>query len=395
LEQYVAWMREHRYSTRCVIARVPALIHFGDFARDRGAATWDQLPEHVEPFIEHWVRAHYRRDHKGSTATFARRLRRPIHQFLGVITPAAVARPARPEPLAARVPGYFDYLRTVCGLRERSLGEHRRLLRLFEAYLDRIELRELRAVSPAVLGGFVTTIGAHYGKRTVQRTCAVLKGLFRYLHQASAVDRDLSKFVEAPRQYRLARIPRAISWDEVRRLLDAVDRRTPVGKRDYAILLLLVTYGLRAREVAALRPVDIDWKRERLQVPDRKAGHSTAYPLSPIVGDAIVDYLKNGRPDAPSPALFVHAAAPYAPINDVTVSQRAHWYLRKIDLGVPHAGSHTLRHACVQRLVDAQLSLKAIGDYVGHRSPTSTAVYTKIDIEGLREVALGNGEAIL
>ena len=177
LEQYVAWMREHRYSTRCVIARVPALIHFGEFARDRGAATWDQLPEHVEPFIEHWVRAHYRRDHKGSAAAFARRLRRPIQQFLGVITPAAVARPARPEPLAARVPGYFDYLRTVCGLRERSLGEHRRLLRLFEAYLDSIGLRELRAVSPAVLGGFVTTIGAHYGKRTVQRACAVLKGV--------------------------------------------------------------------------------------------------------------------------------------------------------------------------------------------------------------------------
>src|SRR5439155_16496623 len=91
-------------------------------------------------------------------------------------------------------------------------------------------------------------------------------------------------------------LPRAIAWGEVHQMLEKVDRRNPVGKRDYAILLLLVTYGLRAREVAALSLDDIDWKRDRLHIRGRKAGHSTAYPLAATVGEAILDYLRLGRP---------------------------------------------------------------------------------------------------
>ena len=108
--------------------------------------------------------------------------------------------------------------------------------------------------------------------------------------------------MECPQFYRLSSIPRSITWEQVGRVLAGVDRRTPCGKRDWAILLLLVTYGLRGREVAALTLDDIDWKRERLAVPERKAGHSTAFPLSASVGEALVDYLRHGRPQTEEPA---------------------------------------------------------------------------------------------
>ena len=178
-------------------------------------------------------------------------------------------------------------------------------------------------------------------------------------------------------------------------MLKTVDRRSFVGKRDYAILLLLVTYGLRAREVAALTLEDIDWKRARLHVRGRKAGHSTAYPLAPIVGEALLDYLRQDRPKAAVRALFFRALAPHTPLSWVAVSLRAKHYIRKAGIKVPRPGSHTLRHTCVQRLVDARLSLKTIGDFVGHRTPDATAIYAKVNIEALREVALGNGEEIL
>jgi site-specific recombinase XerD len=178
-------------------------------------------------------------------------------------------------------------------------------------------------------------------------------------------------------------------------MLEAVDLRTTRGKRDYAILLLLVTYGLRAREVAALTLDDIDWKNDRLKIPDRKADHSTVYPLSPIVGQAILDYLKSARPETTDRHIFFRTMAPRNHLTYEAISSTASHYLHKAGIPVSRAGSHTLRHTCVQRLVEADFSLKLIGDYVGHRVPASTQIYSKVNIEALREVACGDGEEVL
>jgi len=195
--------------------------------------------------------------------------------------------------------------------------------------------------------------------------------------------------------YRLSNIPRAISWTEVGKVLAGVDRRTACGRRDYAILLLLVTYGLRGREVAALTLDHIDWKRERLAIPERKAGHSTAFPLSKSVGEAIVDYLQRGRPKTTDRHVFFRSVAPMRPIGSAVVSNCAKRYLLQTGVQVPRPGSHTLRHTLVQRLVDAEFALKEIGDFVGHRSPASTQIYGKVAVESLRQVALGDGEEVL
>ena len=135
-----------------------------------------------------------------------------------------------------------------------------------------------------IVSGFLTDRSHGLHKTGMRDRCCVLRVFLRYVHRQRLLARDLSGTVEAAPVYRLASIPRSITWDEVRRMLDTVDRRTIVGRRDYAMLLLLVTYGLRAREVAALTLDDIDWPHDRLRVPERKAGHSTAYPLSPLVG---------------------------------------------------------------------------------------------------------------
>jgi integrase len=174
-----------------------------------------------------------------------------------------------------------------------------------------------------------------------------------------------------------------------------VNRQRVIGVRDYAILLLLVTYGLRAREVAALQLDDIDWRQGRLRIPQRKAGHSSAFPLVTVVGEALVDYLERGRPSTSSRAFFLRGVAPLTSMTYGAVSLVARRYLRKAGIDVPRPGSHTLRHSCAQRLLDAQVSLKEIGDYLGHRTATATEIYIKVDIESLREIALGEGETIV
>jgi len=246
------------------------------------------------------------------------------------------------------------------------------------------------------LSAFVVERKASGLSRTsIRDACGVLRVFLRYAHRERLIAADLSTSVEWPQAYRLSTVPRSITWAEVREVLDTVDRRTACGKRDYAILLLLVTYGLRAREVTALTLDDIDWKRERLRIPERKAGHSTAFPLSTVVGEALVDYLWRGRPKVPGRRVFFRVVAPFEPITAAGVSSRAARYLHKAGIAVPRAGSHTLRHTCVQRLVDADFSLKAIGDYMGHRSPASTDVYAKVAIETLRQVALVDGEEVI
>jgi len=222
----------------------------------------------------------------------------------------------------------------------------------------------------------------------------MIRVFLRFCHRQRVIADDLSNAMEMPQVFRLADVPRSITWDEVRRMLDAVDRRTSRGRRDYAILLLLVTYGLRAHEVAKLTLDDIDWKRERFQVPERKAGHWTAYPLANVVAEALIAYLHSGRPQTEDRHVFFRVLAPRTPISNAAISSTVALYLRKAGVQVHRAGAHTLRHTCVQRLIDAEFPLKTIGDYVGHRSPQSTEIYSKVAIAALRQVAMGNGEEL-
>jgi integrase/recombinase XerD len=398
IERYVGWMADRGYRTRNVLHRVPVLVAFGEFARGRGAQVAADLPGHVEAFVTERVaeRAGLRRDGRAGP-TLAKDLRSLIEQMLVVVLDGfeGGGRRRRVLPFAAGVPGFFEYLVEERGLRPTSVESYRHHLDPFEVYLARVGAA-VHELSPALLSAFVTErAGSGLAKTTVRSACGVLRVFLRYAHREGVLDRDLSESVDWPQAYRLSTIPRSITWAEVERVLAGVDRRTPCGKRDYAILMLLVIYGLRGREVAALSLDDIDWKRERLAVPERKAGHSTAYPLSPPVGEAIVDYLRNGRPATSDRHVFIRAMAPVVPLGAAAVSGCARRYLLAAGVNVPRPGSHTLRHTCVQRLVDAEFSLKEIGDFVGHRTTASTEIYAKVAVESLREVALGDGEDVL
>ena len=399
IEQYVGWLTEKKYTVRSICRRVPILMRFGEFARGRGAATWEELPAHVKPFVAAWVEERGRRcvterESKGVASS----ARTPIEQMLRLVLPDFVGtgRPRRlRDAFADRAPGFFRYLRHERGLRPASLDHYRYNLVKFEGYLERIGLGDLRTLSPIVLSSFVTESSGSLSQSGIQAICRCLRVFLRYLHREGHVADDLSRTVECPMRYRLANVPRSIPWGDVQKMLGSVDRRGKVGKRDYAILALLVTYGLRAREVAALTLDDIDWNRERLMVPERKAGHSTAYPLSAVVGEAILDYLRSARPETLDRHVFIRAIAPQTPLTGGAVSARVAHYLRKAGISVPLPGSHTLRHTCVQRLLDSGFPLKTIGDYVGHRSYASTEIYSKVSIEELREVAMGDAEDIL
>jgi len=399
VERYANWLADQGYGARTVWRRVPQVLAFGEYARERGAQVVADLPAYLDAYVRERVSGHRGQRKNGSTAQqVAKEVRGPIEQMLRIVVPGfkGAGRAHQHHPFVEAVPGFFEFLAMDRGLRPASIRQYLHHLRRFEAYLSRVGIRKLHELSPAVLSAFIAERSANgLSKTTVSNCCGVLRVFLRYAYREGVIGSDLSKTVEWPQVYRLSSIPRSISWTDVGRVLAGVDRRTACGRRDYAILLLLVTYGLRGREVAALTLNDIDWKRERLAVPERKAGHSTAFPLSKTVGEAIVDYLQHGRPKTTDRHVFFRSAAPLRPIGSAAVSACARRYLLLAGVQVPRPGSHTLRHTLVQRLVDFDFGLKEIGDFVGHRSPRSTQIYGKVAVESLRQVALGDGEEFL
>ena len=397
IELYVEWMQTNGYAYRNIVSRVPYLCQFADFTARRGVIDLNSAAGEVEEFASHWVASYEARS--GSKPLRPKHLyevRNPIRQMLRLALEGRITLKRRQKPylFAAEAPGFLEYLRTERGLRESTVHHYLYGLNRLGNYLKRVSVISLRELSPALLASFVIDTAPALSRTSRRDICGELRVFLRFCYRERIVVKDLSAAIEMPQMYRLADVPRSITWDEVRRMLEVVDRRAAQGRRDYAILLLLVTYGLRAHEVANLTLDDIDWKHERLQVPGRKAGHSTAYPLASVVAEALIDYLKHGRPETADRLLFFRNVAPRAPISKHAVSSRVAVYLHKAGIKVHRAGSHTLRHTCVQRLIDAEFPLKTIGDYVGHRSPASTQIYTKVALASLREVAMGDGEEL-
>ena len=190
-----------------------------------------------------------------------------------------------------------------------------------------------------------------------------------------------------PRMYWGETVPAALAWEDVQRLLGTTEGERPADKRDRAVVLLFTVYGLRSGEVSGLRLHDIDWEQETLRVRCPKPGRTHLYLLARSVGDALVCYLREVRPPCAERALFFTLNAPIRPLATDGVRAIVTSRLRRLGVVSRHRGPQALRHACAQRLLDQGLSLKEIGDHLGHRSPTATAVYAKIDLAGLRQVA--------
>jgi hypothetical protein len=279
VERYAAWLCQRGYRVGTLATRVSILREFGTFAQTHGAQGYEELPTHLEPFLQFWIHRPHPRRAPGSPLSVARHARVAIEQMLRVTVPGFVGRPRRQavrEPFANRAPGFSTYLRHERGLRDTTLGLYDEHLRAFAAYLIDLGQEDLRELTSSVVSGFLTERSEGLSRSTLRTRCAVLRVFLRYLYRERLITRDLSLIVEAAPCYRLAHLPRSITTEDVQKLLDSVDRQTVMGRRDYAMLLLLVTYGLRAREVAALTLDDIEWGHDRLRAT---TGVTYAAPL--------------------------------------------------------------------------------------------------------------------
>jgi integrase/recombinase XerD len=224
-------------------------------------------------------------------------------------------------------------------------------------------------------------------KRAKLMTSA-LRSFLNYARYCGEVDLDLAAVVPIVPNWSMASIPRAIAPDQIRQLLASIDRRTGIGRRDYAILLLLARLGLRSGEVASLKLDDIDWEAGQLTVRGKR-GRRNELPLPANVGKAIAAYLKRGRPHSLSRCVFLRAKAPVRGFQGAgAIGSIVRHSLQRSGINAPTSGAHQFRHGLATEMLRHGASLGEIGDLLGHRHPQTTTIYTKVDIRALRRLAL-------
>jgi integrase/recombinase XerD len=248
--------------------------------------------------------------------------------------------------------------------------------------------RPFSDVSVRDVDTYISMKGASHWTRVSVASCAKsLRAFFLHAEQHSWCQSGIATAIQSPRIFRQEGLPGGPVWSDVQRLIASTNSDRPRDIRDRCILMLFAIYGLRSGEVAKLRLEDFDWEQEVLTVWRPKQRRTQQYPLVREVGHAVIRYLREVRPACALREIFLTLKSPFRPLSPGTLYHVTQTRFTLLGIVTPRRGPHALRHACATWLLSEGLSLKEIGDHLGHRSIFATRTYAKVDIAGLREVA--------
>jgi integrase/recombinase XerD len=300
----------------------------------------------------------------------------------GLIVDYRDAAATQPSTLSGE---YADHLREVRGFAASTVSSHRRTAEVFLQHLKEAGVA-LRTIQTSDIESYIAEAGTRLNRGSLQHDIGALRGFLRFLSMDDRAPAGL--VIDTPRLYRLEQLPRALPWETVRTLLQSIDRTSPMGLRDYAMFLLIATYGLRASEVVAISLEDILWRQGILRIQQRKTSSPLELPLTNEVVSALVRHLKRTPPPAPYRRVFLRMRAPVGILKPTAVTEAFQALVRRSGLSIPYQGPHCLRHSYAVCLLKNGTPLKTIGDILGHRTAESTSMYLRLATGDLREVAL-------
>jgi site-specific recombinase XerD len=281
--------------------------------------------------------------------------------------------------------GEFRQAATMNGLRPVTCGHYAARTERFLKWLGS-RRTSIRMISLSDVDHFVSEIRERgFSPQTIDSQYQALRSFFRYAEVRSWCERGFASHLRSPFRRMRRSEARGPTWREVRRLIDSCNRDRPSDLRAKAILLLCSIYGLRNGEVTRLCLKDFDWQNEIMTVRRSKSGRVQQFPIQFEVGEAIIEYLKRGRPQSTCRSLFMTQYPPYRQLRTLwpIIGRR----MRKLGISSHNVGPHALRHASATELLRKGASLKEIADFLGHRSLSSVGIYAKHDWRSLREVA--------
>jgi integrase len=354
-------------------------------------------PAHVELYLQQALRRYRRRHGRAPGYKSWRRLQADgIHMLLRlaqgrwppVVTAIEPAEEFRREICEA----YAQWMASLCGRSPGTvLARYGEAGRLLDWLGERATRQTLATLSFLDVDAYMKDRARSLRRPSLRQAASNIRGFLRWLHNTQQTAHDLSTGVISPPIYTFESIPSAVRAEDVKKVLAvAQEDRTPKGIRDYAILMLLSTYGLRAGEITGLRLEDVDWRRDIIHIRHKKTGAISDLPLLPAPGEALLQYLQESRPQTPFREVFIRCCAPYCPFKAGSNLNRM--VRRRLGAaGVITTDKHSLhafRHGRAVSLLRAMVPVKEIGDLLGHRSAESTLVYLKLATEDLRAVAM-------
>jgi integrase/recombinase XerD len=371
--EYRLGLMARGYTGRSAVNELRQVARLSRWLGNRGLGARDLSREQIGEFL-----AFQRR-----SGRLRSRSRPGLLCLLGVLQARGVAvEPAAPLPSAGELllSSFERYLLVGRGLAAGTVAGY---LAHAERFLAGLPAGGLLEISAAEVSQAVLRVSASVAAATAQNFISGLRAFLRFLFLEGFVGVDLSQAALAV-QRRRSSLPRGLARSEIQAILTSCDRRSALGRRDYAVVILLVRLGLRRAEVAALRLDDIDWRAGELVVRGKRSG-SDRLPLPPGVGRAIAAYLQRGRPPSPRREVFLTGRAPLGPAAPGTVASTVRRAGRRA--GIAEAGSHRLRHTAACDMVSAGVPLVQVAQVLRHHSLQATALYARVDLGRLRPLA--------
>jgi site-specific recombinase XerD len=380
LDAFAAVLSALGYARYSIRDRLWTLAALGRWLKRRGLSVIDLRPDIVAAFLR--PRAQRARVHRGAVATLA--------GFLEYLEQEAIIPPApssSPTPIALLKARYEAHLHHDRGLSPVTGSRHWFVVGRFLRQRFGAGAIDPHAITVEDVTRYISKQIPPGSPASAQLHASTLRSFLRFLWQTGQTTRDLTAAIPPVRRWRLVDVPKYLTPDDVQRVLDACPRTSAVGRRDYAILLLLARLGLRGGEVVRLELDDIDWHAGELLVRGKGSVRSRL-PLPCDVGEALATYLRRDRPRCTTRRVFVRARAPHRGLgHPATVSTLVRVALARADVNAPMKGAHVLRHSLATNLLQRGASLADIGDVLRHQHPQTTEIYAKVDLTRLRLLA--------
>lgn len=284
---------------------------------------------------------------------------------------------------------YIDYVQTADN-NESTKERRMHHIKRFYDFLGSRSVLGMKAMSAQTISDYLISLSG-LSPVDISHNLTTLRNYFRFLHRKEYCVRDWASSVPTIRRPKALRLPTLWEEDEIKKILSSIDRGSPVGKRNYAIILTVVQLGLRISDVAGLRLDSLNWERKEIEIVQQKTGKKLIQPLLEDLGWAIIDYVRFARPKVEEPNIFLTLNAPYNPMAPHTVGDVLRKYMQLCGINKPAgtvSGMHSLRHALARRLLAQGTSLQEVADILGHSNILSSAPYLKVDIDGLRDCGL-------
>lgn len=294
-----------------------------------------------------------------------------------------------PTGLLAATDGYLKQME-LRGLKKNTVLSHKKFLLRFTDFLDSIGIVGYGSLTPGAVNLFIKVVLCNYSNSVAMEYYGILKRFLQHLARSGNTKEDLSlKLVTVKRSSTSARIPTTLTIEQIGSILSSVDRESPQGKRDYAVLMIAVKLGIRTCDIRNLRPSNFHWDQRMVSFTQIKTGEPLTLPLPIDVGWAVIDYLRNGRPDSNAPEIFLRAVAPYEPLQNLDNILIKHMRKAGIPLdSLKHHGLHSLRHSLATHMLDEEIPITSIQSVLGQINAESTQKYIGVNVRQLRSCAL-------